>query len=119
MFLSQKQVRFFSYLFIILVVMCIGYAMFNYTTHQQQMSNFRTYEISGHIKELILVTTFPNEGLYVGFDTGDFHFINVNYWWAYSHLSLIQPWNNVTLTYERNNYGNCRLLHIQEVGVIE
>ena len=115
--ISPKLNKMLSSIFLIIVIIFMLYAGYNYLTYDQDMVTFRTYEISGHIVELKLVTTFPNEGLYVGFDTGDFRFFNLNYWWAYSHLSLIQPWNNVTLTYERNDYGYCRLLHVQETEV--
>lgn len=110
----ERRTLFYTILFIVLIILFLSYASYGYFNYQHKQQDFRTYKISGHIVKLKLITTFPNEGLYVGFDTGDFRFIDINYWWAYSHLSLIQPYNNVTLTYERNYYGNTRLLHIQE-----
>ena len=114
---EKKKVMFLFILFLIMVCMFTSYAGYNYYDILQKKSDFRTYEISGHIHELILVTDFPNEGLYVGFDNGDYRFIDINYWWAYASLSLIQPQNNVTIEYERNYYSNTRALHIEEVEV--
>lgn len=113
--LEKKQGMFLFILFVIMVMMCSAYAGYAYLDIMNKKSDFRTYEISGHIHELKLVTTFPNEGLYVGFDNGEFRFIDINYWWSYASLSLIQPNNNVTITYEQNYYGHLRVLHIEEV----
>lgn len=110
----KKEMVFFV-LFVIFVLATVSYASINYFSYQQKMSAYRTYEISGHLQELKLVTTFPNEGLYVGFDNGEYRFVDSNYWWTYAQLSVIKPWNNVTITYERNDFGNLRVLHIQEV----
>ena len=113
--LEKKKAMALFILFVIMVAMCVSYAAYNLFDYRHKQSDFRTYEISGHIQELILVTTFPNEGLYVGFDNGEYRFVDINYWWAYASLSIIHPYNNVTITYERNYFGNLRVLHIEEV----
>lgn len=95
----------------------ISYAGYNYIDFQIKKNDYKTYKINGHIRELLLVTTFPDEGLYIGFDNGEYRFVDINYWWAYSNLKLIQSQNNVSITYERNYYGNLKVLHIQEVEV--
>jgi len=102
-------------IFIVIFSIITAYAVNNFIEGNERKNTFRTYEISGHIAELKLVTTFPNEGLYVGFDNGKFRFININYWWSYATLSIIQPQNNVTITYERNYYSDIRVLHIEEI----
>lgn len=115
--LKFKRSTLFSIFFIILVFSCLSFAILNYVEYQSKLTTFRHYEMSGHIRELILITTFPDEGLYIGFDNGEFRFIDINYWWTYTALKLVQPQNNVTLSYERNDLGNLRVTHIQEVIV--
>jgi|GEM_PF-4678939 len=104
-------------LFVTLVIMFTSYASYNYFDYLNKKSTFRQYEISGHIAELVLVTTFPNEGVYVGFDNGEYKFIDINYWWAYTSLSQIHPNNNVTIEYKQNYYGHIRALHIEEIKI--
>lgn len=112
-----KRNKIIFFLFLIILISFVSFATFCYFDTQSKRSDFRIYTICGHIIELRLVTTFPNEGLYVGFDSGDYRFFDLNYWWAYSHLSLIGPEHNVTLTYERNYYSNTRLLNIRETDI--
>lgn len=106
-----------SIVFIVIVVGFVSFGVILYYDIEAKKSTYHAYEISGHINELKLVTTFPNEGLYIGFDNGEYRFVDINYWWSYANLQLIHPNNNVTLTYERNYYGHTRLLHIQEVEI--
>lgn len=111
----MNRTKVLFYTFVSFVIIIILYSLYGYINYQVKKSDFTTYEITGRIKKLLLVTTFPNEGLYIGFDNGEYRFVNINYWWTYANLDLIKSYNNVTITYERNYFGDLRVLHIKEI----
>jgi hypothetical protein len=79
-------------------------------------SSWREKEITGYLRDVQLITTFPNEGVYVMFMDGDFLFVNVNYFWTYSQLHTIDPTNEVKITYEINGMSSVKVTHIQEIS---
>lgn len=79
-------------------------------------TTWRTKYTEGSIKELTLITTFPDEGCLVVFKDGNYTFINDNYLWAYAHLSTIDSWNSVNITYKVNGMGKTRAVNIREIS---
>jgi len=99
----------------VLTFFCIAIYVFSDITTKQ--STWRTKYVEGQIKELKLITTFPDEGCLVCFTDGNFTFVDTNYYWTYAQLSVIQSWNKVNITYEINENSNVRVLHIQEIPI--
>jgi hypothetical protein len=81
-----------------------------------KQSSWQTKEITGQIRELKLITTFPDEGLLICFIDGNYTFIDVNYYWTYSHLLPINSANSVKLTYATNGAGQTKTLSIKEIA---
>ena len=105
---------------IIIFIMIFGgiaYWILNDITTKE--STWQTKYIEGSIKELKLITTFPDEGCLVVFKDGNYSFINDNYMWAYAHLSVIDSWNAVNITYKVNGMGQTKAINIREIRGLE
>lgn len=98
--------------FILTTIGACGWIVNDITTKE---STWREKTIEGYLRDVQLITTFPNEGLYIMFMDGDFLFVTENYFWTNSQLHNIDPTNKVNITYDINGWGSIRVTHIQEV----
>jgi len=94
----------------------IGLALWVAVDVISKETTWKEKEIIGYLRDVQLITTFPNEGVYIMFMDGDFLFVNVNYFWTYSQLHTIDPTNQVKITYEINGMSRVRATHIQEIA---
>jgi len=109
---NLKIVKWILIAFVVTTISCCIYTLNDVTT---KSSNWETKEITGQIRELKLITTFPDEGLLICFIDGNFTFIDINYYWTYSHLLPINSNNSVKLTFATNGAGQTKVISIQEL----
>lgn len=114
--ISMKKHNIFLAIFIIIVLCFVGAAGLILNDVLTKESNWREKTIEGYLRDVQLITTFPNEGLYIMFMDGDYLFVTENYFWTNAQLHNIDPTNKVNITYEINGYSNVRVTHIQEIA---
>ena len=95
------------------LVMFVSFVILGASVTLYQAMDFREHTVSGHMSEIILYNTFPNNECYVKFDNGEYLVINTNYFYAYTILSQVNPNSNVTITYERNSNMVTRVTEIE------
>jgi hypothetical protein len=103
-------------IFLTLVLSILGSCFWIFNDITTKESTWREKEITGYLRDVQLITTFPNEGVYIMFMDGNFTFVTENYFWTYSQLHTIDPTNQVKITYEINGMSRVRVTHIQELS---
>ena len=104
-------------LFFAFVIFCVCFVIYVYVDGYTKSTTWETETISGHIDELILYNDFPQLETYILFDSGEYVVIDINHFWAYSHLSQIQSQNNVEMTYKINGWNHKKAIQIEEIEV--
>ena len=104
-------------LFFAFVIFCVCFVIYVFVDGNIKATTWETETISGHIDELILYNDFPQLETYVLFDSGEYIVIDINHFWAYSHLSQVQPQNNVELTYKVNGWNHKKAIQVKEIEV--
>jgi len=115
--LKKKITNIIGIIFIVVMFIVAGGVIFATVDANIKATTWETETISGHIDELILYNDFPQLETYVLFDSGEYIVIDINHFWSYSHLSQVQPQNNVEITYKINGWNHKKAIQIEEIEI--
>lgn len=107
--------KLFGLLIIISLVIFVIAVIYGFIDAQIKATTWQEKEIQGYINEVILYNTFPDNYLLITFIDGNYTVITENRFWAYSHLSTVNPANLVKITYQENYYHRKLATHVEEV----
>lgn len=104
-------------IFVVAMILTCCFIGYMFVDNHTKQTTWTTKTVTGHISQLILYNDFPQLETYVLFDNGNYTVIDINHFWAYSHLAQIQPQNNVELTYKVNRHNHKRAIQVKEIEV--